>query len=171
MDRQPTLEGEHLLLRPLRADDHEALFAVAADRAIWAQHPAHDRWQAPVFRVFFDDALARGGALAIVEKASGKLVGSSRFQGHTAAAGGSVEIGWTFLARRLWGSGANAELKRLMLNHAFRSIRQVRFTVGEDNIISRRALAKIGAAPTGETIVKQMAGGAARHLVYAIERT
>jgi RimJ/RimL family protein N-acetyltransferase len=63
LDRQPVLEGERLRLRPLVPADWEALFAVASDPLIWEQHPAHDRWQEPVFRAFFDDALANKGAL------------------------------------------------------------------------------------------------------------
>lgn len=39
MNRQPVLEGERLLLRPLRSDKWDALFAVAADPLIWRQHP------------------------------------------------------------------------------------------------------------------------------------
>ncbi len=49
MDRQPVLEGERLLLRPLEPGDWDALFAVASDPQIWAGHPMHDRWQEPVF--------------------------------------------------------------------------------------------------------------------------
>ena len=104
MDRQPVLEGERLHLRPLTETDWPALFAVASDRELWAVHPSHDRWQEPVFREFFDDALAHGGALAIVDKASGEAIGSSRFQDYDAAEGGSVEIGWTFLARAYWAA-------------------------------------------------------------------
>ena len=57
LDRQPTLTGPTLRLRPLRAEDWDALYAVASDPQIWALHPAHDRWQEPVFRVFFAEAL------------------------------------------------------------------------------------------------------------------
>jgi RimJ/RimL family protein N-acetyltransferase len=99
MDRQPILEGERLLLRPLVPHDWDALFAAAADREIWARHPSHDRWQEPVFRAFFEDALAGGGALAIVDKASGALIGSSRFGEPEAREPDSIEIGWSFLAR------------------------------------------------------------------------
>ena len=56
LDRQPTLEGERLLLRPLRPDDWDAFWAIASDRELWAVHPANDRWQQPVFREFFADA-------------------------------------------------------------------------------------------------------------------
>ena len=81
MDQQPVLEGERLLLRPLAAEDWDALFAVASDPQVWAIHPQHDRWQEPVFRAFFADALAQGGALAVIDKSGRMIVGSSRFQG------------------------------------------------------------------------------------------
>lgn len=61
LDRQPVLEGERLLLRPLCAEDWDALFAVESDPLIWELHPAHDRWREDVFRAFFDDALAQAG--------------------------------------------------------------------------------------------------------------
>src|SRR6186713_2199642 len=122
MDRQPVLEGERLILRPLTEADWDALYGVASDRELWAVHPSHNRWQEPVFREFFADALAKGGALAIVDRTTGAVIGSSRFQGHDPAAGGEVEIGWTFLARSYWGKGYNAEVKRLMLAHAFRFV-------------------------------------------------
>lgn len=170
MDRQPTLEGERLLLRPLRADDRGALWAIASDRELWAVHPAHDRWQEHVFRPFFDTALERGGALVVIEKASGHVIGSSQFQEHDPANGGSVEIGWTFLARDRWGSGANAELKRLMLAHAFRFVDRALFVVGEDNVISRRAMTKVGGRLTTEMRDISRAGQAQRHVVYEIDR-
>ena len=65
MDRQPVLTGERLALRPMEAGDWPALFAVASDPQIWAVHPAHDRWQEPVFRAYFEEGLASGGALAV----------------------------------------------------------------------------------------------------------
>jgi RimJ/RimL family protein N-acetyltransferase len=170
MDRQPVLEGERLLLRPLRPDDWGALFAVAGDREIWAGHPSHDRWREPVFRTFFVDALAHAGALAIVDKASGGIVGSSRFQGYDPAEGGSVEIGWSFLARRLWGQGYNAEFKRLMLEHAFRHVERVLFRVGADNVISRRAMGNIGGRLTGETWTEERVGRPVEHVMFEITR-
>ena len=60
MDRQPTLRGETLLLRPLVEADREGLFLVASDRELWALHPSHDRWQRPVFDALFDEALEAG---------------------------------------------------------------------------------------------------------------
>lgn len=150
MDRQPTLIGKLVRLRPLSEDDRDALHAVAADPLIWEQHPAHDRWQPQVFTAFFDDALAKGGALAVEDAATGALIGSTRFQSHDPANGGEVEIGWTFLARSHWRNGTNREMKRLMLDHAFAEVARVWFTIGADNMRSRRAAEGIGARWTGE---------------------
>lgn len=171
LDRQPVLEGEHVTLRPLRAEDWDALFAVASDPLIWEQHPAHDRWREPVFRAFFEDALANRGALLVMDAKTGAVIGSSRFEGLEEAGGGSVEIGWTFLARSHWGGRWNHEMKRLMLAHALASVAEVRFLVGETNTRSRRALEKIGAQLTDRREERIMAGGEIiPHLTYAITR-
>jgi RimJ/RimL family protein N-acetyltransferase len=175
LDRQPVLEGEHVALRPLLADDWEALFAVASDPLIWEQHPAHDRWREPVFRAFFEDALANKGALVALDAQTGAVIGSSRFQNLEEApnevGGGSVEIGWTFLARSHWGGRWNHEMKRLMLAHALASVAEVRFLVGATNTRSRRALEAIGAELTDRCEDRVMAGGEViPHLTYAITR-
>ncbi len=170
MDRQPTLQGERLLLRPLREDDWGALFAVASDPLVWEVHPAHDRWQEPVFRAFFDDALAHGGALAVIDRATGEIIGSSRFQNHDADNGGSVEIGWTFLARSHWGGRYNAELKRLMLAHALKSVERAVFRVGETNLRSRGAMENIGGRLTDRIDITELPSGPARHVIYEIDR-
>jgi len=171
MDRQPILEGERLLLRPLVEADWSALFAIAADPQIWAVHPSHDRWHEPVFRAFFDEALAGGGALAIVHKATGALIGSSRFGAFEAQAPGEIEIGWSFLAREYWGEGYNAEFKRLMIEHALGQVERVTFQVGTDNVISRKAMANIGGmlrAVPGP--VYERCGAMVEHVVFEITR-
>lgn len=98
-DYQPVLEGELVELRPLRADDYDDLYAVAADPLIWEQHPARDRHEEAGFRRFFEEALACGGTLVAIDRESGRVIGSSRFHGYDGERG-EVEIGWTFLARR-----------------------------------------------------------------------
>jgi len=147
-DLQPTLRGQLLELRPLRAEDFDVLFAVAADPLIWEQHPASDRYQLAVFRTFFKEALDSGGALIALDAESSRVIGSSRFFAYDAQAS-QVEIGWTFLARSYWGGRYNAEMKYLMLEHAFRFVDRVVFLVGTGNRRSQRALEKIGARQVG----------------------
>ena len=170
MDQQPVLEGERLLLRPLRPDDWDALYAVASDPLVWELHPANDRWQEDVFRAFFADALAEGGALAVIDKANGRIIGSSRMQAHDPAGGGSVEIGWSFLARSHWGGEYNREMKRLMLGHALRFVERVDFRVGETNLRSRRAMEKIGSRLSDRSDTVEGPNGPIVHVVYELTR-
>ena len=169
MDRQPRLRGALIELRPATPDDFAALFAVAGDPLIWKVHPAHDRWQEPVFRTFFDKGLASGGMLVAIDRASGAVIGSSRYDA-TRAAPGEVEIGWTFLARSHWGGRYNGEMKALMLAYAFRFVDRVIFLIGESNGRSRAAVERIGARLTDRRHEAVMAGRAVVHVVYAIDR-
>ena len=166
---QPTLLHPLVKLRPLHVDDWAALYAVASDPLIWAVHPAHDRWQEPVFRRFFDDALASGGALVAIDPATNNLIGSSRFD-RTRAEPGEIEIGWTFLARRYWGGPTNVALKSLMVGHALTQFDRVIFLVGENNLRSRRAMEKIGGQLTNREHFAENAGTMVRHVIYSIDR-
>src|SRR6266699_3014551 len=150
-DFQPVLKGKLLELRPLRAEDFDALFAVAADPLIWEQHPARDRYQPEVFRAFFDEAMASGGALIAIDWRDGKVIGGSRYHGYNAAQS-EIEIGWTFLARAYWGGKYNAEMKALMLRHAFTFVDRVVFLIGLENCRSQRAVEKVGAVRAGTRI-------------------
>jgi RimJ/RimL family protein N-acetyltransferase len=147
-DLQPTLQGQLVVLRPLCATDHDALYAVASDPLIWEQHPDKTRCQPEGFRKFFDESMASGGALLVSDAATGEPIGSSRFHGYNAGSD-EVEIGWTFLARRYWGGRYNGEMKQLMLRHAFRYVGRVVFLIGPNNIRSQRAVQKIGAVREG----------------------
>jgi RimJ/RimL family protein N-acetyltransferase len=145
---QPVLRGELLELRPLLREDFEELFAVASDPLIWEQHPVRDRYAEIVFREFFREALESGGALVAIDLKSGRMVGSSRFHRYSEKTS-EIEIGWTFLARSHWGGVYNAEMKRLMLKHAFGFVNSVVFLVGPENLRSQRAVEKIGGTRVG----------------------
>jgi RimJ/RimL family protein N-acetyltransferase len=147
-DPQPHLVGELVEARPLRAADFDALFDAASDPLIWEQHP-DDRHLPGRFRSFFDEHLASGGALAVVDRRDGRIVGTTRFHGYDAERS-EVEIGWTFLCRSHWGGAVNGELKRLLLEHAYRSVSTVVFLVHAGNLRSRRAVEKLGAVESGE---------------------
>jgi N-acetyltransferase len=147
-DLQPHLKGELIELRPLTPEDWYDLFAVASDPLIWEQHPESDRYKEEVFKVFFKDALESGGAFVVIDTRTQRIIGSTRFHGYDPKAS-EIEIGWTFLARKYWGGRYNAEMKQLMLAHAFKFVESVVFFVGENNIRSQRATEKIGAIKSG----------------------
>lgn len=140
---QPTLRGETVLLRPLRPDDYDALYEAAKDPLIWEQHPDRDRYKPEVFREYFQSGIDSGGAFAIIDLASGRIIGSSRYW-NLKPQESEVEIGWTFLERKYWGGATNRDIKRLMLRHAFQFVDRVVLIVGESNFRSQRAVEKIG---------------------------
>ncbi|MGI9233167.1 MAG: GNAT family N-acetyltransferase [Woeseiaceae bacterium] len=142
-DFQPTLEGARVIVRPIAPTDWPSMYAAASDPEIWIQHPAPDRYKEDVFRAYFDGAIQSGSAFTFVDRESGKVIGSSRYHGLDSTAR-EIEIGWTFLTRDFWGGSFNLEIKRLMLDHAFLFVDTVVFWVGETNLRSRCAMARIG---------------------------
>jgi N-acetyltransferase len=164
IDRQPTLEGELLLLRPLRDGDFPALFAIASDPLVWEQHPSNDRTDLDVFRRVFDDTLGSGGALAVIDRRDGQVIGTSRFDRYDPIRS-EVEIGWTFLARSHWGGVFNGEMKRLMLRHASLFVETVVFRVHSENLRSQRAVEKLGAVRTGSEVD---AGGRGENYIFRL---
>ena len=144
------------------------MFKAAADPDIWRLHPASDRYTEPVFRAFFDTALASQMALAFVDRTSGDIIGSSRYHGHDAALS-EIEIGWTFLTRAYWGGKTNAEIKRLMLAHAFTIVDTVVFWVGKSNPRSRAAMEKIGGVLRPGTYHRAISANVP-HVIYEIRK-
>lgn len=145
------LGGDLVQLVPARPEDFDRLFAVASDPLIWEQHPQRHRYEGAAFRKFFDEGLATTGLLLVLDRASGAVIGSSRFYDYSPEKRW-VAIGYTFLARAFWGGRYNWDLKRTMLRHAFAAVDEsgrplidtVIFHVGEANGRSRRGVEKIG---------------------------
>src|SRR4029453_10287622 len=129
---QPHLKGELIELRPLKPEDCDDLFAVASDPLIWEQHPESDRYKEEVFRIFLKEAVEARRAFCVIDKKTQQIIGSTRFYGYDREKS-EIEIGWTFLARKYWGGRYNAEMKQLLLNHAFKFVERVVFFVEEKN--------------------------------------
>ena len=169
-DLQPHLIGSLVELRPLRLDDFEALSQAASDPLIWEQHPERDRYKREVFQRYFDGAMESRGAFAVIDRRTGRIIGSSRFC-NLVPVESEVEIGWTFLERAFWGGRYNGELKALMLRHAFQFVDRVVFVVGEHNRRSQEALRKIGATLLRESETTLPDGRVQRNVVFALHRT
>jgi RimJ/RimL family protein N-acetyltransferase len=125
------------------------------------------------FRAWLDDALARTEAglevaFSTVDRTSGRPLGSTRYLTLRPEHRG-LEIGWTWLARDAWSSGANVEAKLLMLEHAFERLgcMRVEFKTEATNERSRAALAALPARFEG-VFRKHMLvrGGAVRDSAY-----
>jgi RimJ/RimL family protein N-acetyltransferase len=166
---QPTLGNAWISLRPLRADDFEPLYAIAADPLLWEQHPSSNRHQREVFQNYFKGAMESGGALLVQDNKTDQVIGCSRYYEYDQAQR-SIAIGYTFIARSHWGGGYNRWLKTLMLDHAFRFVDAVLFHVGEKNLRSRRAMEKLGATLIGEAAISYYGEQSNQNVIYRIDR-
>ena len=95
---QPTLQNSLLKLVPLQEQDFEALYQVASDPLLWRQSPSKDRYQRPVFEIFFREAIQSKGAFLVYDIKTAKIIGTSRYH-DIHSADESITIGYTFLAR------------------------------------------------------------------------
>jgi N-acetyltransferase len=168
-DLQPHLVGELIELRPMRPEDWENLYAVAADPLIWEVHPARDRYKEERFREYFQEGLQSGGALVAMDRKICKIIGASRYYWYGPARS-ELEIGWTFLARSHWGGVYNAEMKRLMLDYAFQFVDRVIFLVGIDNIRSQKAMKKIGGILTERRVQRTLHGVTSEFVIFEIRK-
>ncbi|WP_241559095.1 GNAT family N-acetyltransferase [Chitinophaga barathri] len=169
MNIQTVLENDMVKLVPLEESHFEGLYAVASDPLVWEQHPNKDRYKRDVFKVFFEGAMASGGAYLITDKKTGEIAGSSRYY-NLDATNKSIEIGYTFLGRKFWGGGLNHAVKDLMLAHAFEEMDTVIFHIGADNIRSQKAIEKLGAVKTGEVEEAYYGEPACLNFVYQIRK-
>jgi RimJ/RimL family protein N-acetyltransferase len=144
----PLTEGD-LALQPLTEAHREGLrVACAADIAIWDIYPVS--YEGAAFDPQFDQLLQAGSkrrVYAILQ--AGNVVGMTAWieQG---LPGWSIEIGNTFVAPHLRGTGFNTRVKHLLLNHAFATgLERVGFKVDARNTRSQAAVAKLGAVREG----------------------
>jgi RimJ/RimL family protein N-acetyltransferase len=149
-----TLAGSRVRVEPLERSHLPGLVAAGADPATWTWIHAPLTDEASM-RAWVEDALrARDtGAevpFATVDAAAGRVLGSTRFMS-IAPAHRRLEIGWTWLAPAARGTGANSEVKLLMLEHAFERLGAMRVEFKTDalNVRSRAALTGIGATFEG----------------------
>jgi N-acetyltransferase len=168
-DAQPTLIGPSLLLRPLQPNDFEKLYAAAADPEIWAGHPVKDRHTREVFEPYFDFLLGSGTTLAILDRASDKVIGCSRYY-PVPDQPDSVAVGFTFLNNAYWGGNTNLQLKRLMLDHAFERFPTVWFHIDPSNIRSQKATAKLGAVHAYDATL-DLAGSPALWMCFRLDKS
>ncbi|WP_294312739.1 GNAT family N-acetyltransferase [uncultured Chryseobacterium sp.] len=166
---QTILENETYQLIPLQQGDFESLYEVASDPKVWEQHPNKDRYRREVFENFFQGAIESGGAFKVVEKATGDILGSTRFYDFDDE-NNSIFIGYTFYGTKSWGRKINQQIKKLMLDYIFQFIDTVYFHVGKDNIRSRTAMERLGAENQGEHGVAYFGEPSRTNILYQIQK-
>jgi len=167
-----TLEGPRVRLEPLTMGHHAALSAIGLDPELWRLSPAAVRTEAEMAAyigvALAEQAAGRALPFAIVERASGAVVGTTRY-GAIERHHRRLEIGWTWLGRAWQRTAINTEAKLLLLQHAFETLGCLRVELKTDalNQRSRAAILRIGAREEG-TFRKHMitASGRIRDTVY-----
>ncbi|MFY8109512.1 MAG: GNAT family N-acetyltransferase [Bacteroidia bacterium] len=145
----PILENDLVSLLPLVDSDFESLYTIASDPLLWEQHPQKNRCEEPIFRLFFNEAIANQMAYKFIDKKSLNVIGTSRFY-DCDYNNKSIAIGYTFIARTFWGTKYNSSIKALMIQHAFKFFEKVIFHVDHQNFRSQKAVEKLGAIKIGE---------------------
>lgn len=168
-DLQPTLSGNLIRVSPLQVIDSEELYLAASDPKIWEQHPIPLRYRREVFQDFLDSAFASGGAFAVRDAKTNHIIGSSRYYDYDPEKN-SIVIGYTFLGCAYWGGSYNRELKKLMLDHAFKFVDSVHFHIGLENRRSQIAMERLGGIKVDELEMTYHPGASIRNYVYEIRK-
>ena len=168
-----TLEGTHVRLEPLSLELHaDGLVAVGLDPDLWRLAIARIETAADL-RVYVEHALADQAAgrslpFATIERAGGRIVGSTRFMSF-AVPHRRVEIGCTWIAKPWQRTAINTEAKYLMLRHAFETwgCQRVELKTDTRNARSRQAMLRLGCIEEGTHRKHMVTGhGEVRDTVY-----
>ena len=140
------LAGELVRLEPLAPRHEMGLWEASRDPRTWRWLSILQPQTRDELRAFLGAALANAEAglelpFATVLRDGDRIVGSTRFLAPRPEHR-SIEIGWTWLAPEVWGTGANVEAKLLMLEDAFGRLgcRRVELKTDAFNERSRRAM-------------------------------
>jgi RimJ/RimL family protein N-acetyltransferase len=145
------LEGSLVRLEPLDRRHEAGLVEASRDPAIWrwlalpGAPPTREAIGGWLDASLSASAAGRECAFATIWRATGRVIGSSRFMALRPEHRG-LEIGWTWLDSASWGTGANVEAKLLMLEHAFGAAGCIRVEFKTD-ARNDRSRAALGALP------------------------
>ncbi len=148
-DLSATLEVHPVRLEPLAEHHLEPMRAACAeDPEIWDIYPVN------MMDDGFDETMAMFHSLdnwvnfAVIDLRTGGLVGMTNYINPDAF--GCVEIGGTYIAPSVRGSGFNRTMKKLLIDHAFANgFRRIQFNVDTRNKRSMAAVEKLGATHEG----------------------
>lgn len=150
-----TLETDKALLRPVTDEDYDDFLRIAkGDLDMWeyfslnlADEKQLTRWMEIWHR---DRAANTRRAFAIIDKASGKIAGSSSL-GNISEYNLCVEIGWSWLGKDFRSTGLNKHAKFAMMRYAFEQLNfeRVEFKTDVQNARARKGLQNVGGIEEG----------------------
>ena len=141
------LSNEVVSLHPLAPQYRHPLEVAAKDPSIW-KHTQHDGSER--FNEWWNHTVtAERQFVYVVLGPTGNVVGSTRYY-DIEWDEWRLQMGYTWYARAVWGTGLNRACKLLLLAHAFAlGFCRVGFSIDADNARSRRAVEKLGAVHDG----------------------
>lgn len=154
-----TLTGRYVTLEPLSGDHHDGLVDAARDGELWrlwyTSVPSPEQMAGEIERRL---ALQEQGSMLpfttrLTDPATGspgRIIGMTTYMNIDAGTP-RVEIGSTWNAASVHGTGTNPESKLLLLRHAFEAVGcpAVEFRTHWLNHQSREAIARLGAKQDG----------------------
>ncbi len=150
-----------MIVEPLALEHEAGLFQAAGEGELFRWMPVEIGDSPAQLRAWMQRTITSAEAgvevpFTVLDAATGEPIGSTRFL-EIRLEHLRVEIGWTWMARRVWGKGHNVEAKLLLLTHALERVgcRRVEFKTDARNERSRGALLALGATFEG-TLRKHM---------------
>jgi N-acetyltransferase len=149
------LTGKSVRLEPLSYSHAAGLLEASCYDEIWTYLDEPTPQTLPEIEEMIRTALAEKQRhvrlpFAIIDLRDGRVVGSISFIDIRSHDRG-VEIGWAWLAPRVWGDGFNAEAMLLLMQYAFETVGVIRVAIKADvrNVRSIRSMERIGASREG----------------------
>jgi N-acetyltransferase len=152
--RPVTLTDDRVRLEPLGLQHLDGLKRAAADGELWnirvTSVPEPHDTQGYVERAVQDFAEGHRLAFAVIDAASGEVIGSSSYHDIVPAVE-RLEIGYTWYAMSRQRTHVNASAKLLLMTHAFESLgaRLVGWRTDNFNFASQQAIERLGARRDG----------------------
>ena len=150
----PTLENNRVKLTPLSLENYKHLTEIAQQENLVQYSPSKIDTPRDL-KAYVQTAIVRSQdkkamPFIVFDKEKQAFTGCTRF-GHINRHNKVLYIGWTWIGHEFQGSGLNKNMKFLMLQYAFETLKfdKVGFTIDERNIRSRKAVEKIGGTLEG----------------------
>lgn len=148
------LKGKRVELLPLKREHSIHLFECSRDTAIWTNYPIKINSIADMDK-FVEKALAGRESgeqypFVVFDKERNEIVGTTRFL-RISEENNNLNIGSTWYSTKVWRTRVNTESKYLMLKYGFEILNTHRIEIitTTDNIISQRAIERLGAIREG----------------------
>ncbi|MBP6795485.1 MAG: GNAT family N-acetyltransferase [Saprospiraceae bacterium] len=173
-----TIEGNHILIKPLTLQDRDPLVQAASDGSLWnlwyTSVPTPEKMESYILTALAEQDEKKSLPFIIIRKKDQKIVGTTRYMNIETVIR-RLEIGSTWYAKSSQRTGVNTECKYLLLKHAFESLGclAVELRTHWINHQSRAAIERLGAKLDGVLRNHRMASdGTMRDtVVYSILNT